>query len=189
MFAQLKMNFQRRRITRQDRELLETRARRFLNRYLSARDDADKDRYYEAVATAAAACQPKNVVSYFENMEVAEITAEAASAVVRRRLEKPEGQTDEFITDALAAVAVGYRRAAGIYARDEEMRTLGTAAVHLLTMATSREMAKAKQESPTPTRRHCSPSNHHPSRLAKTADVSFSFLFPQHLSAGCQSRS
>jgi len=142
------MNFQQRRITRQDRDILETRARRFLNRYLSARDDADKDRYYEAVATAAAACQPKNVVSYFENMEVAEVTAEAASAVVRRRLEKPEGQTDEFITDALAAVAVGYRRAAGIYARDEEMRTLGTAAVHLLTMATSREMAKAKQESP-----------------------------------------
>jgi len=148
MFARLKMNFQQRRITRQDREILETRARRFLNRYLSARDDADKDRYYEAVATAAAACQPKNVVSYFENMEVAEITAEAASAVVRRRLEKPEGQTDAFITDALAVVAVGYRRAAGIYARDEEMRTLGTAAVHLLTMATSREMSKAKQEYP-----------------------------------------
>jgi hypothetical protein len=48
---------------------------------LSANDDTDKDRYYEAVAAAAAACQPKNVVSYFENLEVAEITAEAASAV------------------------------------------------------------------------------------------------------------
>jgi len=119
-----------------------------LNRYLSARDDADKDRYLEAVAAAAGACQPKNVVSYFENLEVAEVTAEAASAVVRRRLEKPEGQTDEFITDALATVAVCYRRAAGMYARDEKMRTLGTAAVHLVTMATSRGMAKSKQESP-----------------------------------------
>jgi hypothetical protein len=148
MFARLRISFQRRRITRQDRELLETRARRFLNRYLSANDDTDNDRYYEALAAAAAACQPKNVVSYFENLEVAEITAEAASAVVRRRLEKPEAQTDAFITDACATVAVGYRRAAGIYARDHEMRTLGTAAVHLLTMATSRGMAKSKQESP-----------------------------------------
>ena len=37
---------------------------------------------------------------------------------------------------AYATVAVAYRRAAGVYAIDEEMQ-LGTAAVHLLTKATS----------------------------------------------------
>jgi hypothetical protein len=42
-----------------------------------------------------------------------------------------------LITDAYATVAVAYRRAAGVYAMDEEMQKLGTAAVHLLTMATS----------------------------------------------------
>ena len=42
-----------------------------------------------------------------------------------------------LITDAYATVAVAYRRAAGVYAIDEEMQKLGTAAVHLLTMATS----------------------------------------------------
>jgi len=40
-------------------------------------------------------------------------------------------------TDAYATVAVAYRRAAGVYAMDEEMQKLGAAAVHPLTMATS----------------------------------------------------
>ena len=36
-----------------------------------------------------------------------------------------------------ATVAVAYRRASTVYGVDEEMQQLGTAAVHLLTMATS----------------------------------------------------
>jgi hypothetical protein len=43
----------------------------------------------------------------------------------------------EFVTDAYATVGVAYHRAAGIYTKDQEMQQLGTAAVHLLTMATS----------------------------------------------------
>ena len=39
--------------------------------------------------------------------------------------------------DATATVAVAYRRAAGVYSMDKDMQELGTAAVHLLTMATS----------------------------------------------------
>ena len=50
------------------------------------------------------------------------------------------------MTGACATVAVAYRRAAGIYVGDEQMQSLGTAAVHLLTMATSRRMAKSKSE-------------------------------------------
>ena|ERR1700686_3855460 len=42
-----------------------------------------------------------------------------------------------FSTDAYAAVAVAYHRAVGAYTRDSEMQQLGTAAVHLLTVATS----------------------------------------------------
>ena len=45
-------------------------------------------------------------------------------------------KVDDFVTDACATVAVAYRRAAGVYVEDEEMKQLGTAAVHLLTMAT-----------------------------------------------------
>ena len=43
----------------------------------------------------------------------------------------------DFVTDACATVAVAYHRAAGVYVADEKMEKLGTAAVHLLTMATS----------------------------------------------------
>ena len=87
MFARFKAKFQRRKIAREDRKYLEARARRFLNRYLSA-SDADKERYYDALARATAACLPPNVVSYSENLGVAEITAELASAVVRRGTER-----------------------------------------------------------------------------------------------------
>jgi hypothetical protein len=148
MFSRFKIKRQRRRITRQDRQCLEARVRRFLNGYLSA-DDVDKDHYLEVVAGAAAACQPENVVSYSENLQVAELTAAAASAVVMRRIgtkKAPDDQAYAFMTDACATVAVAYRRASGIYVADEQMQSLGTAAVHLLTMATSRRMAKSKSE-------------------------------------------
>ena len=42
-----------------------------------------------------------------------------------------------FATDAYATVGVAFHRAAGVYITDKEMQELGTAAVHLLTMATS----------------------------------------------------
>jgi hypothetical protein len=162
MFARFKIKRERRKITREDRKYLEARVRRFLNRYLSA-SEADKDRYYDVVAGAAAACQPENVVLYSENLTVAEIAAEAASTVIRRRMlvgnDNPENRTDAFVMDAYATVAVGYRRAAGIYVRDKEMQSLGTAAVHLLTMATSRRMAKSKHESPEVSAPSCTTSS------------------------------
>jgi hypothetical protein len=148
VFSRFKIKRQRRRITRQDREYLEARARHFLHGYLSA-GDVDKDRYLEVVAGAAAACQPANVVSDSENLQVAEIAAATASAVVMQRIGvgiDPDDRAYAFMTDACATVAVAYRRAAGIYVGDEQMQTLGTAAVHLLTMATSRSMAKSKSE-------------------------------------------
>jgi hypothetical protein len=146
MFSRLKIKRQRRRIIRRDREYLEPRARHFLNGYLSASDE-DKDIYFDVVANVAAACEPENVVSFSENLQVAGITAATASAVVMRRVEKyPDDRAYEFMTDACSTVAVAYRRAAGIYVGDQQMQTLGTAAVHLLTMATSRRMAKSKSE-------------------------------------------
>ena len=50
---------------------------------------------------------------------------------------KLDGRTPDFVTGASATVAIAYRRAAGVYVADEKMQELGTAAVHLLTMATS----------------------------------------------------
>jgi hypothetical protein len=43
-----------------------------------------------------------------------------------------------------ATVAVAYRRASTVYGVDEEMQQLGTAAVHLLTMATSYMLNRQK---------------------------------------------
>ena len=150
MFARFKVKRQRRKIIRQDRQYLEGRVRHFLARYLSA-SDVDKDRYLEVVARAAEVCQPENVVSYWENLHVAEMTAALASVVVMRRIgvqKDPDDRAYAFMTDACATVAVAYRRAAGIYVGDERMQSLGTAAVHLLTMANSRRMAKSEHESP-----------------------------------------
>jgi hypothetical protein len=55
----------------------------------------------------------------------------------RSAIEKADDQTADFVTDAYATVAIAYHRAAGIYTDDKKMQELGTAAVHLLTMATS----------------------------------------------------
>jgi hypothetical protein len=138
MFRWSKINSERRRIIRDDRKYLEARVRRLLSNYLSA-TEMQKPRYYEVVAGASAGCHPENAVSYLENMKIAEMTAERAKAVVRRRLAtgKDNDSRDRFINDAYATAAVAYRRAAGVYVGDERMQKLGTAAVHLLTMATS----------------------------------------------------
>ena len=50
---------------------------------------------------------------------------------------KEVGSGDAFVKDAYATVAIAYHRAAGVYIEDKLMQELGTAAVHLLTMATS----------------------------------------------------
>jgi hypothetical protein len=52
-------------------------------------------------------------------------------------LERENRRVGDFVTDACATVAVAYSRAAGVYKADADMQELGTAAVHLLTMATS----------------------------------------------------
>ena len=58
--------------------------------------------------------------------------------IVLERIELKKGdRTAEFVTDAYATVGIAYHRAAGLYIMDKEMQELGTAAVHLLTIATS----------------------------------------------------
>jgi hypothetical protein len=127
-----------RRKIREDRKYLEARARRFLKNYLAA-EGATKHRYYEAVEGASTACHPGIGITNpaLEDVHIAEATAEAALKVVKRRGQPASDNLATLITDAYATVAVAYRRAAGVYAIDEEMQRLGTAAVHLLTMATS----------------------------------------------------
>jgi hypothetical protein len=147
MFHWSKVDRQRRKIIADDQRFLEPRVRSFLSGYLAA-SDAEKELFYEAVAGASAGCQPENSISHLENIRVAEMTAEAANAVASRRLQAGNDShgLERFITDAYATAAIAYRRAAGTYGNDEKMLKLGTAAVHLLTIATSRRMARSKEE-------------------------------------------
>jgi hypothetical protein len=147
MFHWSKVDRQRRKTIADDQRYLESRVRRFLNGYLVA-SDAEKDLYYEAVAGASSGCQPANSVSHLESKRTAEMTADLASSISKQRQQGAEDREDgleRFITDAYATTAMAYRRAAGIYANDEKMLKLGTAAVHLLTIATSRMMARSKE--------------------------------------------
>ena len=137
----------RRREIREDRKHLEARVRRLLKSYLSA-DAPRKRQYYEVVAGAAAACQPGVSDPNLENAQLAQAAAEAALKVVKLREHQRIADNDQvaaLITDAYATVAVAYRRAAAAYAIDEEMQKLGTAAVHLLTMAMSYMAAQAEE--------------------------------------------
>lgn len=141
-----KANRRRKRIIREDQKYLEARVRRFLRNYLSA-DEMQKHQYYEAVAGASAGCQPAHSISDLESEQVAEAVADVANQVVRRRLQTGKGNQDRlatFITDAYATVAVAHHRAAGVYIHEDQMLQLGTAAVHLLTMATSHMMNHSK---------------------------------------------
>jgi dihydropteroate synthase len=123
---------------RDDRKYLEARARRLLRNYLSA-DGPRKQRYYEVVAGAAAACRSDVSDPRFENTQLAQDAAEAALNVVkmRERQQLDVDNVQSMITDAYATVAIAHRRAAAAYADEKEMQQLGTAAVHLVTMATS----------------------------------------------------
>lgn len=118
---------------------LEARARRLLKGYLSA-DAVRKQRYYEVIAGAAAACEPDISNPSLKNTQLAQTAAEAALKIVKLREHQAIADNDQvgsLITDAYATVAVAYRRASLSYTADKDMQQLGTAAVHLLTIATS----------------------------------------------------
>ena len=140
-------SYSRRKQIRDDRKYLAARARRLLKSYLSA-DELQKEQCYEVVAGAAAACQPGVSDPNLENSQLAQGTAEAALKIVRlRERNKRDGDSyvETLITDAYATVAVAHRRAAAVYTVDKEMQQLGTAAVHLLTMATSYMAARSEE--------------------------------------------
>ena len=137
MFGWLKSESrERRKKVRLDRKHLEERARRFLKSYLEA-DEMRKPQFYRALEEISKKCQPAQ--SDLDDVRVAETASEAAMQMLldRTRRMKKEDRVGNFVTDACATVAVAYHRAAGAYVGDEEMQKLGTAAVHLLTMATS----------------------------------------------------
>ncbi len=123
---------------------LEARARRFLRGYLEA-DETRKPQFYRAVEEAATQCQPTSPLSDLSDAAIAEAAADAAMTMVIARLERSNrnDRIADFVTDAYATVGVAYHRAAGAYKMDKDMQDMGTAAVHLLTMATSYMKAKA----------------------------------------------
>jgi hypothetical protein len=130
---------ERRRKVRLDRKYLEARARRFLKIYLNA-NETRKPAFYRAVEEASRRCQPSLDLpsSELDDSQVAEATSNAAMKIVLERIESKKGdRTAEFVTDAYATVGIAYHRAAGSYTLDQEMQELGTAAVHLLTIASS----------------------------------------------------
>ncbi len=134
-----------------DRKHLESRARRFLTNYLSA-NEMQKRQFYKAVEAAAQKCRPTDSALPFEfdDSQIAEATADAAMKMVLAREGKsvpdPEARIANFLTDAYATVAVAYHRAASDYVDDREMQELGTAAVHLLTIATSYQARRLIRE-------------------------------------------
>ena len=132
---------ERRRKIKLDRKHLEARSRRFLKSYLNA-DETRKPQFYRAVEEASKQCQPMKSglpPPELEDAQIAEATSGAAMKTVlghEERLKKDDRISD-FVTDAYATVGIAYHRAAGVYTMDKEMQELGTAAVHLLTMAIS----------------------------------------------------
>ena len=129
---------ERRKKLQLDRQHLEARSRRFLNNYLKA-DETRKARFYRAVEEASLQCHSEGLPpADMEDAEIAEATSSAAMKIVLDRVGSKQGdRTADFDTDAYATVAVAYHRAAGVYTTDPDMQELGTAAVRLLTMATS----------------------------------------------------
>ena len=61
-------------------------------------------------------------------------------------MEQKDDRLADFLTDAYATVGIAYHRAAGVYTIDKEMQELGTAAVHLLAMATSYTNAQKNED-------------------------------------------
>lgn len=134
---------------REDRRYLEKRARRLLQSYLTSNEE-QKRPYYQVVAGAAAACQPGVSDPSLGDVRLAELSADAAMRVVKGRVRQAKDEHDHsavLITDAYATVAIAYRRAAAVYIADKEMEQLGTAAVHLVTIANSFMNAQSEQSS------------------------------------------
>ena len=132
---------ERRRKVKLDRKHLKARSRRFLKSYLNA-DETRKPQFYRAVEEASKQCQPVKSglpPPELEDAQIAEATSGAALQMVLAREERGalDDRISDFVTDAYATVGIAYHRAAGVYTMDKEMQELGTAAVHLLTMATS----------------------------------------------------
>jgi hypothetical protein len=131
---------ERRSKVRLDCKHLEARSRRFLRNYLKA-DETRKPRFYRAVEEASEQCHPTQSglpPPELEDAQIAEATSCAAMKIVLERIElKKDDRTADFVTDAYATVGIAYHRAAGVYVIDKEMQELGTAAVHLLTIAAS----------------------------------------------------
>ena len=141
-------------LIRSDRKYLEARSRRFLQSYLKA-DESRKPHFYRAVEDAVHKCQAEAGVDQpsneQEDAEIATATSSAAMKVVLERIGRNEGNGNAaFLTDAYATIAIAYHRAAGVYIEDRGMQELGTAAVHLLTMATSYVNSR-QDEDQTPT--------------------------------------
>lgn len=131
---------ERRRTIRLDRKYLEARSRRFLRIYLEA-EETRKPQFYRVVEEASKRCQPSESAlppSDLEDAQIAEATSRAAMKIVlERTASKKDDRLDDFVTDAYATVGIAYHRAAGVYTQNKPMQELGTAAVHLLTIATS----------------------------------------------------
>ena len=127
----------RRKQIRADRKI-EKRVRHFLERYLAA-DASGKNQFYQVVAGAATACQQSVTNPTLENTKQAQAASDLAFKVVQSRSRQctAADSVQSMITDAYATVAIAHRRAAAAYTTDPEMQRLGTAAVHLVTMATS----------------------------------------------------
>ena len=102
--------------------------------------EASEEARHELLAGAAPGCQPDTSYPKLEGVRLAQASAQVALSVVRVREHQAFDDNDQLaalITDAYATVAIAYRRASAAYTVDEEMQKLGTAAVHLLTIATS----------------------------------------------------
>ena len=130
---------ERRRQIRLDRKHLEARSRRFLKSYLNA-DQTRKHHFYRAVEEVSKQCYPARLglpPPELEDAQIAEANSNAAMKIVLERGAKKDDRISDFVTDACATVGIAYHRAAGVYTMDKEMQELGTAAVHLLTIATS----------------------------------------------------
>ena len=91
------------------------------------------------IAGATRACEPDVSNPNLENAKLTQAAAETALKVVKLREQQRLADNDQvaaLITDAYATVAIAYRRASAAYTVDKEMQQLGTAAVHLVTIAT-----------------------------------------------------
>ena len=86
--------------------------------------------------------------SNFGKFAIGPNRSHTALKVVKLREQQRSADNDQvnaLITDAYATVAIAYRRASAAYTVDKEMQQLGTAAIHLVTIATSYMTAQADE--------------------------------------------